>query len=57
MGLLGATNLQEHYPLEMGLKIKSLESGEILNVDRYLLSSLTGHLQLERLEHVTSSPQ
>ena len=39
MGLSGATNLQEPFPLEMGLKIKSLESGEILNVDRYLLSS------------------
>ena len=28
MGLSGATNLQEPFPLEMGLKIKSLESGE-----------------------------
>ena len=34
MGLSGAFNLQEPFPLEMGLKVKSLESWEILNVDK-----------------------
>ena len=34
----------------MGLKIKSLESGGILNIAKYLLSNTTGHAELDNCE-------
>ena len=40
----------------MGLKIKSLESGGILNIAKYLLSNSMGHAELDSCEIATSLP-
>ena len=55
-GLIRGNKLARALPFRNGLEIKSLESGGILNITKYLLSNSTGHTELDDCKITTSTP-
>ena len=54
-GLIRGKKLARALPFRNGLEIKSLESGGILNITKYLLSNSTGHTELDDCKITTST--